>query len=559
MITIGGEPAVNAAPSRPTTVKTAVTSSHPYAKAGHRKVRLVKVSRPQDARLKPGHAAAPRRAIPLLVPPSRSAKGRAGDAPRVAATKVVAKRGASVLANFDGVSAIDNKTAAAFDLEPPDEGLGAGHGFVVNFVNVTGAVYDTRGAVVQPPFFLNTFFGEPADANTSDPRVYFDANVGRWFATMLAYSFTEDGTAIAESHLDVAASDSSDPTDSWHVYRVDASSPTHGGCPCLGDYPILGVDGTNVYVSTQEFTGDLQSYNGAQLYILPVSELVAGRSSVHLATFENLQADGSLAFRVQFANEPRSAPAELAMSTIDWTGDGDNRVVVWAVTHRKALARGRMPALSSRVISTEGYFPAPPTQTPPGYCDACDAPTSGLVDSGPDAMYETQFLHGKLVGALATGVNVAGDSAPRAGIGWLVVAPRVRHGQVTGGTRVQRQGYLASNGLGLLYPHVNMTANGSMAMAMGLGGPGTYLSAATSVAPRGGRFGPIRMIAPGVTTDNGFTGTEDFGGVGRWGDYSNGQVIPGTNRVWLATQYIPGGGDANANWGNRIWQLKIGR
>ncbi len=41
------------------------------------------------------------------------------------------------------------------------------------------------------------------------------------------------------------------------------------------------------------------------------------------------------------------------------------------------------------------------------------------------------------------------------------------------------------------------------------------------------------------------------------GDYSNGQIIPGTNKVWLATQYIPNNGDGNANWGNRVIELQL--
>ena len=78
------------------------------------------------------------------------------------------------------------------------------------------------------------------------------------------------------------------------------------------------------------------------------------------------------------------------------------------------------------------------------------------------------------------------------------------------------------------------------------------------MAKPGRKFGPIQVIESGATTDNGFTGTADFGGVGRWGDYSNGEVIAGTNRVWLATQYIPNEGDGNANWGDRIWALRLG-
>lgn len=565
LITAWAQPAaVNAAPSpAQAQAATSAVSSHPFGKARHGNVELVKVSRPGDSTLKPGQQPSRGYVLPRLVPPHRlGASARAVPPPHVGSTQLSRRSTGELVADFDGVDAIQNKATAGFDLEPPDEGLGAGNGYVANFVNVTGAIYNMHGGLVQGPFYLNTFFGEPPEANTSDPRVYYDADSGRWYATMLAFGLNSDFTRITESHIDVAASDSGDPTGAWHVYRIDASSPTHRGCPCLGDYPILGVDGINIYISTQEFTSDEQSYNGAQLYILPISELAAGAASVHVATFENLEAGGAPGYRVQFANQQRPSPAEFAMSTLDPTGAGDNRIAVWAVTHRGAVARGGMPSLSTRVIASEGYFPPEPTQTPPGFCDLCgDAdqgePTTGLVDSGEDTMYETQYVDGQLVGAFATGVNVAGDNGPRAGIGWAVVSPQVKHAMVGPATKVARQGYLASRGLGLLYPHINMTENGSMALAFGLGGPQTFLSAATSVAPPGRGFGPIRVVEAGVTSDNGFTGTDAYGGIGRWGDYSNGQIIPGTNRVWLATQYIPNEGDGNANWGNRIWSLRL--
>ncbi len=564
LVTAWGQPAVNAAPRAvQARAGTSAVNTHPYGKAYQRTVRLVKVSRFSDSALKPGQHPSRSHILPQLVPPRRAGgSARLARAPHAASTRLAARHSTELLANFDGLNAIQNKATAGFDLEPPDEGLGAGHGFVVNFINVTGAVYNTHGGMVQGPFYLNTFFGEAPDANTSDPRVFYDPNTGHWFATMIEYTFNSDFTAITESHVDLAASSSSNPTGAWHVYHVDASSPTHGGCPCLGDYPILGMDGTNVYISTQEFTSDLQNFNGAQLYILPESELTSGASSVHQATFENLQAGGSLAFRVQFAQEPKASPAEFAMSTLDPTGAGDNRIAVWAVTHRGAVAHGGMPSLSDRVVSSEGYFPQPPTQTPPGFCDgdACaegGEATTGLVDSGPDAMFETQYINGDLVGALGTGINVAGDNGPDAGIGWVVVSPHVRNSLLTGSTHVSRQGYLASRGLGLLYPHMNMTRNGSMVIAFGLGGPQTFLSAAAATAKPGHGFGPISVIESGATTDNGFTGAPSEGGFGRWGDYSNGQIIAGTNRVWLATNYIPNEGDGNANWGNRIWALRL--
>jgi hypothetical protein len=567
LVTMWGQPAAGAA-ADPAQARagTSAVDTHPYTRAKTQAVDLVKVTRPQDAPAKPGPYR-PRHLLPELEPEGRDGNARLAPrlAPQVQSTRLARQSPSTLLADFDGVDAIDNSSASGFDLEPPDEGLGAGHGYVANFVNVTGAIYNMHGGRVQGPFYLNTFFGEPDAANTSDPRVYFDSDTRRWFATMLVYGLNSTNTAITESHIDIATSDSNDPTGSWHVYRVDASSLSHAGCPCLGDYPILGVDTKNIYISTQEFTSDESSYNGAQLYILPKSELVAGNTSVHLATFDNLEAGGSLGYRVQFANTLERGPAEFAMSTLDPNGSGDNRLVVWAVTHRGAVARGEMPSLSTRVISSEGYFQQPVGKTPAGYCEPCGEPTSGYVDSGGDVMFETQYIDGALVGAFGTGVNVAGDDRPRDGIGWVQVAPHISHSMVSGATHVARQGYVATRGLDLRYPHLNRTRNGGMALAFSLAGPQTYLSAATAVAPPRREFGKVRVIEAGVTSDDGFSGTNKYGcggdpdctPVARWGDYSNGQLIGNTNRIWLATQYIPNEGDGYANWGNRIWGLRL--
>jgi hypothetical protein len=86
------------------------------------------------------------------------------------------------------------------------------------------------------------------------------------------------------------------------------------------------------------------------------------------------------------------------------------------------------------------------------------------------------------------------------------------------------------------------------------GGPGTYLSAAYSILKQGA-FGPIQTAAAGVTSDNGFTSTASFGGVGRWGDYSAGQLDPSGSGIWFATQYIGSNGDQFANWSDRMFEV----
>jgi hypothetical protein len=319
-----------------------------------------------------------------------------------------------------------------------------------------------------------------------------------------------------------------------------------------------------VYLSTNEFTSNEQGFNGTQLYVISKSQLVAGHRAPAMVTFPDLSAGGAPGYHVQPANSYGYAPAEFLLSSLDPNNTFDNRLAVWAVSNEASVTTGRgMPSLTVRVIGSEGYAFPPNAQTPPGFCSGSlcrggkGAPTTGVVETDFDAMQETQYINGELVGALNTAVTVAGDTASRSGVAWFVIRPSLTGASVDSRTHITRQGYVSTNGEYLLYPHVNMTPNGSMALVFGMGGPGTYLSAAYSVARPGRDFGDIQVAAGGTGPDNGFTGTAHYGGAARWGDYSNGQIIPGTNRVWLATQYIPNTGDGNANWGNSIFQLNL--
>jgi hypothetical protein len=112
----------------------------------------------------------------------------------------------------------------------------------------------------------------------------------------------------------------------------------------------------------------------------------------------------------------------------------------------------------------------------------------------------------------------------------------------------------ASTGNYLLYPAVAASPNGSAAMVFTLTGLNTFPSAAFTQLQAGGKaFGPIHIAASGVTADIGFT---DVGAPGRWGDYSAAVIDPNGSGTWLATEYIPGAGSANANWGTRVFEVQ---
>src|SRR6266545_4469862 len=80
----------------------------------------------------------------------------------------------------------DQRTANGgnqFSLEPPDQGLCAGNGFVMESLNDVLRVYDRSGNALVGVIDLNTFYGYPPAINrttgqfgpfVTDPSCYFD-------------------------------------------------------------------------------------------------------------------------------------------------------------------------------------------------------------------------------------------------------------------------------------------------------------------------------------------------------------------------------------------------
>src|ERR1700674_4665826 len=130
---------------------------------------------------------------------------RAGLAPSNASFLPVAQdsnvegRAGGLAANFNGVSSRDSAvTNFGAQFEPPDQGLCAGNGFVVEMVNSAYTVYRPNGSVVTGPFNVNGPFDEGLVEFTSDPRCYYDASTHTWFATILFINSTSTA-----SHLDI--------------------------------------------------------------------------------------------------------------------------------------------------------------------------------------------------------------------------------------------------------------------------------------------------------------------------------------------------------------------
>lgn len=504
--------------------------------------------------------------------------------PRVRSSVVVGSN-PGLNTSFNGLNLRDQRLANGgnqFTVEPPDQGLCAGNGFVMESVNDVLRVYDTSGTPLTDVIDLNTFYGYAAQFDrttgeqgpfTTDPSCYYDADTQRWFQVILTLDVDPPtGGFLGSNHLDIAVSTTSDPTGSWVIYRLPVQddgtdgTPNHGCSfgPCIGDYPHIGADKYGFYVTTNEYALFGPEYKSAQIYAFSKAQLAANAASVTVVQFDTTgavdSANGSQpGFTVWPASSPagsyftKSGGAEFFLSSNAGEeangvpgGSFSREIIVWALTNTRSL-NSTTPNLnlSNKVLESKIYGMPPKADQKAGDVPLADclnldcfgfgAPPSpqveGPLDSNDTRMQQTWYANGKIWGALDTVVNVGGQD--KAGVAYFAVKPEVHNGNVKGD--IVRQGYVAVTGNNVTYPAIAILPNGKGVMAFTLVGQDFYPSAAyASMSDRGA--GDIHVAAAGMGPQDGFTEYFIGGARPRWGDY--GAAVTDGSSIWFASEYI---------------------
>jgi hypothetical protein len=218
------------------------------------------------------------------------------------------------VSGFEGLNLFQQRFARGgnqFTVEPPDQGMCVGNGFVVEAVNDVLNVYNTAGQSVLPDntktnvvsgfptdvnhaVDLNSFYGYAPAVNratgvraqfVTDPTCLFDVATQRFFVVVLTLETKPSGAFTHVNHLDIAVSKTADPTGTWNIYRIDVtndgSNPDpSNACPCLGDYPHIGADANGFYVTTNAYPW---ATNGADLRVLQGAACGRGDDRHHAA------------------------------------------------------------------------------------------------------------------------------------------------------------------------------------------------------------------------------------------------------------------------------------
>ena len=508
---------------------------------------------------------------------------------------------------FEGLNFFQQRYANSgnqFSVEPPDQALCVGNGYVVESVNDVFNVYNAAGKSLLHPNYvsgavdLNSFLGYPAafDRSTgvvgpevTDPTCLYDSATHRFFLVVLTLEVDGNGNLTTQNHLDIAVSQSANPTGVWNIYHVDVTmdgshNPLRGNaCPCIGDYPHIGADANGFYVTTNSYPFSGNGFNGAQIYAFSKAQLAKGAASVtmvHIDTFGRVKAASEAGstqpgFTVWPAQSPDSESFESRNGGTEYflssnATDEANKplsgtsgphtstsLVVWALSNTASL-NGDSPALalSNELVAVNRYAipptmhqpgsgSAPTTATPLGYClndPGCTLNFFGVpnpfteVVSRPDGndsrMQQVTYAGGKLWGALDTALNPDGGPT-RAGIAWYVIDPRT--------DKVRRQGYLGAAGRDLTYPAIGVTSEGHGVMALTASGENLYPSAAFAPIDEEGGVEDWHVVNGGLgaATDDGLTSYKFLVGDPprtRWGDY--GAAAVDGESIWIASEYI---------------------
>lgn len=444
------------------------------------------------------------------------------------------------LSSFDGVS---NRNGVA----PPDTVGAVGRNHVVEWVNLSYAVYDRQGNLVSGPFNGNAlwsgFGGICETRNSGDPIVLYDHLADRWLMSQFAFDWPHN------FHQCVAVSQTPDPTGAW--YRYDFFFDQNK----LNDYPKFGVWPDAYYLAVNQFDGATQAWRGQGVLAFDRAQMLVG-GKARLVYFDlygvNPNYGGQLPSDVDGPLPPPPGAPNVFVEVDDgaWWGTFDRLSfwkfrVDWADPSRSTFGVAGDPDFVLN-LSAAGY----PFDS--NFCGvaggtACvPQPTGARLDPLADRlMYRLSYRNTGTYEALTVNHTVDADGLDHAGVRWYEIRD-------PGGTPTLRQA-------GTYAPDADNRWMGSAAMD-GAGNIAVGYSVSSTVTPPSIRYAGRLASDPLGTLPQAeaslVTGGGAQTGLSRWGDYSTLVVDPTDDcTFWYFGEYYSE--TASSAWRTRFGSFRF--
>ncbi len=246
----------------------------------------------------------------------------------------------STVANFEGLSSLDNFNIFGFRVNPPDPVGDVGPNNYVEMVNLTVGIYSKSGSLQLGPVDIGALWADFAVEDCTDPSgdpvVVYDQLADRWILTQ----FTTRGLDppfTAPFYNCVAVSTTGDPTGSYYRYAFRTQPDLEDGGFFFPDYPKYSV-WTDSYVMTTRDFGFDDRY-GISVYGLEKNKMLNGQPARAVQFFLedrnvplNLIGDGLLPADIDGKQKPMTDTAIPIVGTQDddWVYGADSDALnIW--------------------------------------------------------------------------------------------------------------------------------------------------------------------------------------------------------------------------------------
>jgi hypothetical protein len=407
---------------------------------------------------------------------------------------------------------------------PPDQAIGVGPNYVMQFVNNEGQVYTKTGASIRI-FDLYSFFTStiktvsPSTDYLTDPEIIFDQGSQRWFATIADQTTDPSTGAVTGEFTDLAISDSSDPTGSWFIYNIPINQ-NH-----FGDQPAIGTSDDKFAISTNNYQSPVtptSPYMETEYFIFTKADLVNHVSSVNFIFF--LQTKGS---NNEFSIIPVRDDSPGSTSTLYMVSNRPgNAVDLYYVTGTPTPTN----TLSVNVIPFSiSQVNAPPGAQQPG--------TSTLLNTDDSRVHyggQPVFSGGNIWLAFNDLCTPSGDSQSRSCFRLDQLNPNsftCIFGFCSGSPNQDFD--VGAAGEYYFYPAIGVDSSGNIDVVFGYSDATSNfpsLAATGEVASSSGTFDPAINLASGSFSDTS----------GRYGDYFAAATDPSDPRLVYGGGELPG-------------------
>ena len=418
----------------------------------------------------------------------------------------------------------DNNTSI-----PPDTHGAVGPNHLMVTLNSQVRIQDRTGGEIST-VSLDSFWASVGPFTTItgpfDPKVLYDPFSNRWMFVACA------GPQSASSSVLIGVSQTSNPTGSWNLYRVDGDAADQ----VWVDYPSIGFNKSWIVVQVNMFNVSNNAFNRSHVYAFNKADLLAGGSGT-FTLFERTDISGTQVPAITYDND-LSTLYLLQNFNGNFSGNGYLRIYTIA------------GSVGSEVF-TEGSFVVtanPWDSSPPGEADFAPQLGSAQKIQNNDARMQNLVYRNGSLWTTHTIFLPAGGSSTRSAVQWWEIAPS---GTINQRGRIDDE----TGSLFRAFPSIAVNKNNDVLIGYSRFSATQYASANYSFRAAVDPANSLRSDT--VLKEGEASYYKTFGSSrNRWGDFSNTVVDPVNDTdMWTIQEYAasPSGGfDRWGTWWGRI-------